>query len=91
MSLLNGKKKAAAAASAACMGCMVMKWLTGFFFLVAAIAALIGAYMAHVTPDGLVFGSTNGSLALIAFVVSMKLLSKQIRCCCPCGGECSVK
>ena len=82
--MFNNKKKTTT--PAACVGCMIMQWLTAIFLLVVTIAALIGAYMAHVMPDGIVFGSTNGSLALIAFTVSIVLLGKQMRKCCPCGG-----
>ncbi len=68
---------------------MLMQWLTALFLLVITIAALIGAYMAHVMPDGVVFGTTNGSLSLIAFTAAIVLLGKQMRKCCPCGGCCS--
>ena len=84
MSMFSAKKKAPAVQ--ACIGCMIMQWLTALFLLVGAIASLIGAYMAHVLPEGVVFGSTNGSLALIAFTLSIVLLSKQMKKCCPCGG-----
>lgn len=87
--MFNSKKKTSA--GSACIGCMIMQWLTALFLLVVTIAALIGAYMAHVMPDGVVFGSTNGSLALIAFTASIVLLGKQMRKCCPCGGcECAI-
>jgi hypothetical protein len=89
MSVFTKKKSAAASGPSACVGCMIMRWMTALFLLIAAIASLIGAYMAHVLPDGVVFGSTSGSLALIAFTLSIVLLSKQIQKCCPCGsGSC---
>lgn len=68
-------------------GCMVTKWILCVLLLLTAIAAIIGVYETHVVIGtdparfALQFGSTSGSLAIIAFAISATLWMKQLVCC----------
>ena len=45
--------------------------------------SLMGVYRAHFGLNGMTFGSTNSSLAVLAFVVSLTMWSKWMcRCLC---------
>jgi len=71
--------------------CMGVKWLLALFLFLAAVASLIGVYETHVLigadPDRFMmqFGSTSGSLAILAFAISATCFMKQVlRCMGPC-------
>ena len=66
-----------------CTVCMVVQWVIAVVILLGAIASVIGVYKAHFLVGGATFGTTNGSLALIAMVVSLAMLMK-VMMCCPC-------
>jgi hypothetical protein len=68
---------------------MVTGIVLSVFLLLATLAALAGVYKAHVLTSGAVFGSTSGSLAIIAFVISLSLFGKALKQCCVCS--CSKK
>ncbi len=57
---------------------------------VTTVATLIGVYMTHVTMDGWKFGTIDGSLSVIAFLVSVMCWLKLVKKLCPCssGGSC---
>ena len=54
---------------------------------VTTIATLIGVYMTHITPEGWMFGSLNGSVAVIAFLASIMCWLKLVKKMCPCGSK----
>lgn len=66
--------------------CMVLNLVVAALLLLAAIAALLGVTMTHFengdTGIGLVLGTMNGSLALIAFALTSTLFLKQLKHCC---------
>ena len=68
-------------------GCKVCKWVVAILLLLTSIAALVGVYQTHVITGSdssrvvIQFGSTSGSLAIIAFVVAVVSWGKQIMCC----------
>lgn len=67
------------------MECMILHCIVALFLFVAFVAAGIGVYLAHVTPQGMVFGTAGGSLSLIAFVATLLGFMKQLKCCMmPC-------
>lgn len=82
MALLS--KKHASSCSAPCLA---VKWGVAVLLLVAAVAAAVGIYETHiiVTEDPssvmLQFGSTGGSLAIIAFTLASMSFCKKLMCC----------
>ncbi len=65
--------------------CMALHVVVMLLLLFVAIASGVGIYMAHVTPQGLVFGSPAGSLAILAFVGSILSFIKSLKACmAPC-------
>lgn len=72
-------------------GCLVTKWAVCLLLLLVAIAALIGVYETHVMMGtdparfAVQFGSTSGSLAIMAFVMASVSCMKHLMCCmAPC-------
>ena len=80
---LLGKKQT----SSCSVGCKFCKWVVALLLLAVSIASLAGVYQTHVMSgsDGsrmvIQFGSTSGSLAIIAFVVSVMAWGKKMMCC----------
>lgn len=71
----------------ACSGaCTAMNWIVCLLLFLATITALVGVYQSHFGINGMVFGGSTGSLALIAFVASLTLWSKWM-CKCLCMKE----
>lgn len=70
-----------------CGPCGIAKWISGAFLLLAAIASVIGAYVAHFSVSGASFGTTTGSLSLIALVASLTVFVKHMQACCGCSCE----
>lgn len=68
-------------------GCVIGKWIVCLLLLATSIAALVGVYQTHVIVGtdparfAIQFGSTSGSLAIIAFVVSVMAFGKKLMCC----------
>ena len=68
-------------------GCMVMKWVVGLLLFITTVAALVGVYETHVITSSeptrimMQYGSTAGSLAIIAFTLSVMAFLKQMVCC----------
>ncbi len=75
-------------------GCMIGKWIVAAALLLVAVAALIGVYQTHVVTGSdssrvmIQFGSTSGSLAIIAFVVSVMAWCKKMVACM--SGSCEM-
>lgn len=70
-----------------CTACTATTVVIGVVAVIASVAGLIGIYKAHVLSTGLAFGTTSGSLSLIALALNLFLV-KKISECCPC--QCAV-
>ncbi|MBP7113842.1 MAG: hypothetical protein KBA40_00125 [Candidatus Peribacteraceae bacterium] len=86
MALLSKKKTESCST-----GCLVTKWALCLLLLVVTLAALIGVYETHVIIGtdparfAVQFGSTSGSLAILAFTVASVSFMKHMICCMsPC-------
>jgi hypothetical protein len=79
-----------------CGACKAVGVVMLILVTVLTLAAAIGLYMVHVTPAGLVFGTTEGSLSIMALLfclISWKKICKGVCGCCGkgCGGKCAGK
>lgn len=87
MALLAKKTKGTCCSPA----CALMKWVVCVLLFVATVAAAVGTYQTHVLMGGetlrFQFGSTSGSLAIIAFTIATMAWVKQMVCCM---SECEV-
>lgn len=61
-----------------------MKWAVALLLFIVTVASLVGIYQTHVIAGGAQFGSTSGSLAILAFVASLMSWSGQM---CKCLGQ----
>lgn len=68
--------------SGLCSFCEVWSVVLAALALVCTLAAIAGVYQAHVLSSGLTFGTSTGSLSIIALVISLFLLKKV---CDSCG------
>ena len=59
-----------------------MYWIVTVLLFLATLAAAVGVYKSHFLSSGATFGTTSGSLSIIAFVISLTLWSKAFCCCC---------
>jgi formate-dependent nitrite reductase membrane component NrfD len=67
--------------------CAALNWLVCLVLFLTTLAALAGVYKAHYFGIGrdAAFGTTSGSLSIIAFVLAVTLWSKWMcRCLCSC-------
>ena len=81
-----------------CGVCKVVMIILGVIVLLSTIVSLIGVYKAHLPigtlggvftgADGFSFGSTSGSLSLIALALNIVLMKKCMNAC-PC--QCNTK
>ncbi len=78
---LFGKK----AKNSGCSGCTLTNVVSTVLLFISALASAIGVYKAHVLAAGATFGTSNGSLSLIAFALSLTLLTKSMKACCGCS------
>lgn len=75
-------------------GCIVSKWIVCVLLFLVTIAALVGVYQTHVIVGSdparfaIQFGSTSGSLSIIAFVIAVMAWGKKMACCM--SGSCEV-
>lgn len=70
--------------SGPCAGCKSVKLVLLALVTLLTIAAAIGLYLVHVTPTGLVFGTTEGSLSIIALLACLMSWKKTYKGVCPC-------
>ena len=81
MALLSSNKKLPKCS----VVCLFMKTIVGLLLTIAAFASLAGVYETHVitgSPTASViiqFGSTSGSLAIIAFVLALTVWLKTLK------------
>lgn len=71
-----------------CGGCKALIGIVALLTTFTTIAALVGVYSTHMTADGLRFGTVDGSLAIVALLVSMMCWLKLVKKLCPCGKAC---
>ena len=81
-----GKKRSGSNCSPACV---TLKWIVCILLLLVTVAAGVGVYQTHVLASAesvrLQFGSTSGSLAIVAFVLATLGCMKQlVKCMGPC-------
>ncbi len=69
-------------------GCAIVCKLLMLLVLITEIAAIVGVYNAHLATGGMTFGSTTGSLSILALAINSMVLLKfgQMHC-----KECSKK
>ncbi|MDD5056016.1 MAG: hypothetical protein PHZ00_07180 [Candidatus Peribacteraceae bacterium] len=93
MSLLKKKQPAASCS----VGCVITKWIVAVLLFVAVVMAAIGIVQTHVVVDAngsfqaVQFGSSAGSLAIIAFSVALLGWVKQMTGCLGKCDVCSLK
>ena len=68
-----------------CGGCKALVAIVALLTTVTTVAALTGVYVTHMTPEGWMFGTLNGSVAIIAFLASVMCWLKLVKKLCPCG------
>lgn len=68
-----------------CGGCKFIVSVVAFLTTITTVATIIGVYMTHMTIDGWKFGTIDGSLSIVAFVVSIMVWLKLVKKLCPCG------
>lgn len=72
-----------------CAGCKFVVVIVALLTTITTVATFIGVWQTHMTAEGWSFGTTNGSLAVIAFVASIMCWLKLVKKICPCGkGSC---
>lgn len=75
--------------------CKSLKWTVTVLFFLVSVAALVGVYQTHVllSSDGarmsMQFGTTSGSLAIMAFVAAVTCWMKQMVSCMTSCEVCS--
>lgn len=86
------KKKTTSVSKApkGCHACKITGMLVFGLLMLTTLASLLGVYKSHFISTGTQFGSTSGSLALIAFAINVTFLIKTMAKCCPCNA-CDVK
>ncbi|MDD5041771.1 MAG: hypothetical protein PHX87_05205 [Candidatus Peribacteraceae bacterium] len=70
-----------------CSGaCVALNWIICLLFFLVTVISLVGVYRTHFGLNGMMFGSSNGSFALLAFVAALTMWSKTM-CRCLCSKE----
>lgn len=64
-----------------CDFCTVTNLVISAFAVLTTLAGLIGVYKAHVLSTGIAFGTTSGSLSLLALAINLFLLKKALENC----------
>ncbi|MBI1812855.1 hypothetical protein HY285_03295 [Candidatus Peregrinibacteria bacterium] len=68
-------------------GCMVLHMIVAALLALSALASLVGVYKAHFLNDGLTFGTSTASLALIAFAFTVTMWLHSMK---SCMGKCEI-
>lgn len=68
--------------------CLACNMLVLVLLTLASLAAFLGVLKSHMPSTGFVFGSMTGSLAIMAFVISVSLTVHQLKYCA--GGKCEM-
>lgn len=90
--MFNGKKNGGCHTT----GCLVTHIVVAALLFLATVVALASLYATHILPDGtggtrLAFETGNGSLSVIAFVVSLLAFLKSMKACMIAGDCCCKK
>ncbi len=88
MALLSKKKQTCA------LPCVIIKWTLCVLLLIVAVAALVGVFQTHIidlAPMRVQFGSTSGSLSIVAFTLASVAWLKHMICCMSPCEACSTK
>lgn len=76
-----------------CGVCKFVRVIVAIVLTLAAIASFLGVWRTHFATGALVYGTPDGSLALLVFVITLHLWHKVVKRLCPCGnkscGSCS--
>jgi hypothetical protein len=68
-----------------CNVCSATSLVTMVLAVVVTLAAIVGLYKAHVLSSGFTFGTSTGSLSIVALAISLMLLGKASeKCPCQC-------
>ena len=67
-----------------CSPCKFIQWIVCLLLFIGAVASIVGVYKAHVVDGVTTFGTTPGSMALIAFAITITVWLKMMKECCPC-------
>jgi hypothetical protein len=68
-----------------CNVCSTTSLVTMVLAVVVTLAAIVGLYKAHVLSSGFTFGTSTGSLSIVALAISLMLLGKASeKCPCQC-------
>lgn len=68
-----------------CGGCKAIITIVAILTTATTVAAAIGVYITHITPEGWMFGTLNSSVAIIAFLASIMCWLKLVKKLCHCG------
>lgn len=74
-----------------CGACKFFRVIVSVLLLVAVVASAIAMWNTHVLATGFVFGTTEGTLAIIAFAFTLTKFYKVAKrlCTCGCGDSCN--
>ena len=70
-----------------CVGCKVCAGIVALVLTLTTIAAFLGVWNTHNTDAGWVFGTTQGSIALVTFIISIMAWKKMVGKMCPCRSK----
>ncbi len=68
-----------------CMVCKIIRGIVLLLLTLTSIAAFIGVWRTHYVGGAWVFGTQEGSIALLVFILSIVLWHKMLKKMCPCG------
>ena len=68
-----------------CGACKGLVAIVALLTTATTVATALGVWMTHMTPEGWMFGTLNGSVAVIAFLFSIMCWLKLVKKLCPCG------
>ncbi len=71
----------------ACAACEALSLVSLVLNAVVTLAALVGVFKAHVLSSGFAFGTSTGSLSIVALVLCLFFLQKTVVTCCSCTIE----
>ena len=72
-------------------GCMVGHMVVAAIMLLLVLASVLGVYKTHMLSEGLTFGTSQASLAIVAFVLAVKGLHHTLKSCYTKCEICSAK
>lgn len=77
--------------SGSCFGCKIFRLIYAFVLTLIVLAAFVGVWRTHVLANGMVYGTPDGSLALLVFIIALHFWYRTVKVLCPCrsAGCCS--